>query len=103
MQLDPALLNDAQLNDARDPIDPTTSIHGVYNHVIFVLRLNPKVHDILYQVEAKDTGDLTPGEIHQALSTLFHETMHWWQFIGSTSGLIMSLSMPAQTMFNLQF
>lgn len=104
MQLDPALLNDAQLNDARDPIDPTTSIHGVYNHVVYILRLHPNVHNILNRVESgEDVENLTQLEIQQAISTLFHENLHWWQFVGSISGLIMSLSMPAQITANLGF
>ncbi|MDJ0023654.1 hypothetical protein QM543_10190 [Pantoea eucrina] len=101
MQLNPLLLNDAELDDAQAPIESNSTVKGLYNHIVYVLRLHPEVHDILYKVDEGKTDDLIPGEIHQALSTLFHETLHWWQFIGSTSGLIMSLSMPAQTMANL--
>lgn len=32
-----------------------------------------------------------------AILTYFHETMHWWQYIGSTFGFISTLSTAAQT------
>lgn len=104
MELNPDLLNDVQLSDAQGPISSNSSVKGFYNHIVYVLRLHPDVHDILNRVESNEnTDDLMPGEIHQALSTLFHENLHWWQFIGSTSGLIMSLSLPAQITTNLAF
>jgi hypothetical protein len=40
-------------------------------------------------------GDLPPDAI-QAFSTYLHETAHWWQHVGSTSGLLFSLSYLAQ-------
>jgi hypothetical protein len=36
------------------------------------------------------------GEQVLAFSTYMHETIHWWQHIGSTSGLMLSLFYPAQ-------
>jgi len=101
MQLNPSLLNDSELDDAQAPIESESTVKGLYNHIIYVLRLHPEVHDIINKVEEGKTDDLMSGEIHQALSTLFHETLHWWQFVGSTSGLIMSLSTPAQTIANI--
>ncbi|HWA96374.1 MAG TPA: hypothetical protein VG844_17390 [Terracidiphilus sp.] len=37
-----------------------------------------------------------PPEAVQAFSTYLHETVHWWQHVGSTSGLVYSLSYLAQ-------
>ncbi|CDK71709.1 hypothetical protein [Klebsiella pneumoniae IS22] len=30
----------------------------------------------------------------------FHETIHWWQHVGSVSGIILSLCYPAQIHIN---
>jgi hypothetical protein len=37
------------------------------------------------------------SEVIKAYSTYLHETVHWWQHIGSTSGLLLSLSFLGQT------
>lgn len=51
-------------------------------------------------------GSFTPGittngtlgfEGAQAMSTLLHETIHWWQHIGSTYGFLLSLNYQVQT------
>lgn len=74
---------------------------GLYDSMQFVLRLRPDIHHLLAQVE---TGVVKPHdydfETIQAFSTYFHETIHWWQHIGSISGLILSLTYPAQTHYN---
>lgn len=104
MRLNRTLLDDIQLSDMYDRIDPESQTRGSYNHVFYVLRLHPEVHKILSRVESgENTDDLMEGEISQAISTLFHENIHWWQYIGSTSGLIMSLSLPAQISSSLTF
>ncbi len=75
----------------------TIQAHGLYNTQQFVLRLSPENHRIL--------SALTPGistnnalgfEGAQAMSTYLHETIHWWQHIGSTYGFIFSLNYPIQ-------
>jgi hypothetical protein len=38
-----------------------------------------------------------------AFSTYFHETIHWWQHIGSTTGLLLSLSPILQTHINYEY
>ncbi|HCM9243462.1 TPA: hypothetical protein N5L31_000724 [Enterobacter bugandensis] len=104
MQLNSTLLDDIELNDMYDRIDPSSQTRGSYNHIFYVLRLHPEVHQILSRVESgENTEDLIEGEISQAMSTLFHENLHWWQYIGSTSGLIMSLSLPAQISSSLKY
>src|ERR1043166_5494801 len=71
-------------------------IRGLYNSMQFVLRLHPDIHAAL---ENAPTGIVQAGEIDfnafQAFSTYLHETIHWWQHMGSTSGLLLSLTYPA--------
>ena len=78
-----------------------TSSRGVYNPMKFVLRLRDDVH--------KTIESLTPGvnvgvslsfDQVQAFSTYLHETIHWWQHVGSNYGLISSLKFPAQSHLN---
>ena len=71
--------------------------HGSYSTEQFVLRLSPKNHSLLEKVTL---GDFDPANIDsdiiQAYSTYIHETIHWWQHIGSTSGLVLSMCYPLQ-------
>ncbi len=71
--------------------------HGMYETMRFVLRLSPRNHDLMDMLEANafKLGN-TSSEVIQAYSTYIHETFHWWQHVGSTSGLLFSLSYPAQ-------
>lgn len=70
---------------------------GSYNPMQFVLRLRKDIHEVLNAV--------TPGvqpfgtnsmEQNQAFSTYLHETIHWWQYMGSNFGFISSLRYPSQ-------
>lgn len=76
---------------------------GTYTTEHFVLRLSPKVHEL---VDAIPSGVYAAGELDgatlQAFSTYIHETVHWWQHIGSTSGLVLSLAYPAQAHQNAE-
>jgi hypothetical protein len=69
---------------------------GLYSPSQFVVRLNPKIHELVDALGAGDLESRDPDEVFSAYSTFLHETVHWWQHIGSTSGLIMSLCYPAQ-------
>ncbi len=73
----------------------------MYSPMKFILRLRPDIHKELSQLENRlvKRGEVTDKQI-QAFSTFFHETIHWWQHVGSTSGLILSLSHPAQAHIN---
>jgi hypothetical protein len=70
---------------------------GSYTTERFVLRLSPRIHQL---VDAVSTGiystDMLSAETIQAYSTYLHETVHWWQHIGSSAGLVLSLVHPAQ-------
>ncbi len=72
--------------------------HGLYHRVQFVLRLSPEVHRKLAgtPLGILDSSQVTSEQV-QAFSTFLHETIHWWQHIGSTAGLILSLSNPVQS------
>src|SRR5260370_13275878 len=72
--------------------------HGIYNTFQFTLRLSPRVYRAL---ESSGPGIKTSGELGseavQAMSTFLHETIHWWQHIGSTYGFVFSLNYPMQS------
>ena len=78
------------------------SSHGLYNSEQFVLRLSPKNHALIANItsESFDPADVDDATI-QAYSTYIHETIHWWQHIGSTTGLVLSLCYPLQLHSNL--
>lgn len=72
--------------------------HGVYNTQQFVLRLSPHVHNTLSKYKPGITTNSAIGfDGAQAMSTLLHETIHWWQHIGSTYGFIFGLNYPMQS------
>jgi len=74
---------------------------GLYNPMQFVLRLRPDIHK---ELESIEPGIRLARELQfksiQAFSTYFHETIHWWQHVGSTLGLMLSLIYPAQAHIN---
>lgn len=74
-----------------------TIIRGLYNPTQFVLRLRPDIHRILQELEAGIYArtELRDDQV-QAFSTLLHESIHWWQHVGSTFGFLASLSYPVQ-------
>jgi len=76
--------------------------HGMYETMRFVLRLSPRNHELMDMIEANafELGNI-PSEAIQAYSTYIHETVHWWQHVGSTSGLLFSLSYLAQCHSNM--
>ncbi|WP_298966430.1 hypothetical protein [uncultured Roseibium sp.] len=100
------------LHDLLDPLDdqketgPTfracLNAHGMYETTRFVLRLSPRNHQFMDAIEADGfDGTTVSPEAIQAYSTYIHETIHWWQHVGSTSGLLLSLSYLAQVHSNI--
>lgn len=72
---------------------------GTYSTERFVLRLSPRIHELLEDL----TADPNPVDVAsvgvervEAYSTYLHETIHWWQHIGSTAGLVFSLGYLSQ-------
>ncbi|TAW39324.1 hypothetical protein ELH26_33880 (plasmid) [Rhizobium leguminosarum] len=80
----------------------TLQAHGIYNTRQFVLRLSPRVHQLVDALSSGDFEEHDPVELVQAYSTYIHETVHWWQHVGSTAGLIYSLCYPAQFSSSLE-
>lgn len=72
--------------------------HGMYETMRFVLRLSLRNHELIDSISFGNHSveDINP-EVLQAYSTYIHETVHWWQHVGSTSGLLLSLSYLSQT------
>jgi hypothetical protein len=77
---------------------------GLYSPLQFVLRLRPDVHRALNSAPA---GVVTPNQLSNeqvlAFSTYLHENIHWWQHVGSTTGLFLSLIYPAQSHLNHRY
>ncbi|MGE8681520.1 MAG: hypothetical protein ACN6PE_23140 [Achromobacter marplatensis] len=86
-----------------DTFSACLNARGVYESQRFALRLSPAVHELVNSaVEKSEAGDANfTGEELQAYSTYIHETVHWWQHKGSTSGFIRSILYPVQTHSNL--
>ncbi|WP_156785405.1 hypothetical protein [Serratia surfactantfaciens] len=101
MQLNFELLKDDQYSDYPHDYKNCYNARGLYHSMQFVLRLRPDLHRLLNATEngihASSKYDF---DTVQAFSTYLHETIHWWQHIGSTSGLLLSLSYPAQAHIN---
>jgi hypothetical protein len=74
---------------------------GLYSSTQFVLRLSPRIHELVDALTSGDVEGHDPDELLSAYSTYLHETVHWWQHVGSTAGLILSLCYPAQCLANL--
>ncbi len=77
--------------------------HGRYDPFRCVLRLSPEVHRKINALQKDKAAGVISFDGVRAFSTYVHETIHWWQHVGSTIGLIMSLSYPAQAHANLAY
>lgn len=92
--------NSVGMIDSPVDLNACLNAHGLYNFFQCVLRLSPEVHHkIATMPEWIVTGEIDFDSI-QAYSTYLHETIHWWQHIGSTIGLMLSLSYPGQAHAN---
>lgn len=68
---------------------------GLYNPMQYVVRLHPEIHEDIAQLQNLGAREMST-EMVVSLSTALHETIHWWQHIGSTLGMVLSLAYPAQ-------
>lgn len=98
--LDPALLNPAS---DQTVFEATINALGTYTTEHFVLRLSPRTHELVDAITRQKTDGYDTAELYQAYSTYLHETIHWWQHVGSTAGLILSLAYPAQVYGSMGF
>jgi hypothetical protein len=99
-KLDPHLLNPIE-----DPLvfNATLDAHGTYSTEHFVLRMSPRVHELVDALTKREVDGYETAELFQAYSTYLHETIHWWQHVGSTAGLMLSLAYPAQIYGSMRF
>ena len=74
---------------------------GAYSPDKFFIKLTPRIHQLVDAITRRETDGYAVDELISAYSTYLHETIHWWQFVGSTAGLIMSLCYPAQCTSNI--
>jgi hypothetical protein len=88
--------------DFSDDLYSAGNARGTYHPLQFVVRLR---QDFYAQLNSGPSGTVSLGEADfdtlSAFSTYFHETVHWWQHIGSTTGLMLSFANPAQCHVNL--
>jgi len=103
------MLLDNTLLDSDDILTPDDfesclNARGLYSPQQFVLRLNPRIHELIDSLSDKTIiyGNAIDEDTLQAYSTYIHETVHWWQHKGSTSGFIRSMLYPSQTHGNMQ-
>lgn len=89
MELNPDLLFSEEhiYSDLESSLNGTNT-KGSYHPMQYVVRLRKDIHKALQDEEQ------TPERI-QAFSTYMHETIHWWQHVGSHLGFLTSLSYPA--------
>lgn len=74
---------------------------GSYNTLDFVVRLRPDLHRVLEaQGGTVSMRELESWEVAQAFSTYLHETIHWWQHVGTSAGLMLSFLQPAHAHMN---
>lgn len=101
MRLRPELLSSLFSHRDNGNFAATLEAHGLYNTFQFVLRLSPAVHRKIAELPGEIVTNHEAGfERAQAFSTFLHETIHWWQHVGSTYGLMLSLTYPAQAHAN---
>ena len=63
---------------------------GSYHPFGFAVRLRQDFYHRLDQHPGGICDGNADPAILDAFSTYFHETVHWWQHIGSTTGLLLS-------------
>lgn len=93
------LLNSADdYPEARPTFEESLDAHGKYETMRFVLSLSLRNHELMDSIKfGIHSVEEISFEALQAYSTYLHETVHWWQHVGSTSGLLFSLSYLGQT------
>lgn len=97
----PELLDDFNPLANQGLFAATLNGRGLYNTFQFVLRLSPAVHRKLASMPSGIVNSsMIDIEGIEAFSTYLHETIHWWQHIGSTFGLMLSMTYPAQAHAN---
>jgi len=100
--LDPALEPLRDILPTELKLGATLNAHGIYATEQFVLRLSPKVHELVDALTRGETDGYDRADLVRAYSTYLHETIHWWQHVGTTTGVILSLCYPTQCTCNIE-
>jgi len=97
IELNPGLLITPEFTDQflSSPLTGTKT-KGTYNPMQFVLRVRNDLHLALETIEPGIQESPLSDVQLQAFSTYLHETIHWWQHVGSNYGFISSLKFPVQ-------
>lgn len=75
--------------------------NGSYNTLDFAVRLRPDLHRVLEAQGGKvSMRECESWDVAQAFSTYLHETIHWWQHVGTSAGLMLSFLQPAHAHMN---
>src|SRR6266481_2505157 len=85
------------------PNDQYSAIHrasGLFDRLRFVVRLKREMYEALQNVQPTYRSNEAPRLVVEAFASYLHETIHWWQHIGTTTGLILSFCSPAKTHIN---
>src|SRR5436190_20128276 len=71
---------------------------GEFDPLSGVTTLDNQVSELLRTQDGQSRVTIEPGgsPVVSAFCTYLHETIHWWQRIGSTAGFIHGLNTPAQ-------
>ena len=91
----------SQIEASQSGLSSCLDVLGLYHPTQYVLRLSYSVHKLVDSATQKKNKDITWEEF-QAFSTYLHETVHWWQFIGSTVGFMLSMGYPAEAHANIE-
>lgn len=105
MNLDGLFVEFDDKTDALLNLHGATSLEalGSYNTLDFVVRLRPDLHQILEAQGGKlSMRECESWDAAKAFSTYFHETIHWWQHVGTSAGLMLSFLQPAHAHMNRQ-
>lgn len=101
LPLSPNLLG--SLGPSEEPIypaDDSKSWRGLYSTFEFVLRLSQPIHQRLAALPPGISSAHHSFKDVEAMSVFLHETVHWWQHVGSTYGLMLSMTYPAEAHAN---
>lgn len=102
-KFDPTLVDSINPDIYPNTFSACLNALGLYESQRFALRLSPRVHELVESALAKSAeGSPISSDELQAYSTYLHETVHWWQHKGSTSGFIRSVLYPVQTHSNME-
>lgn len=97
----PLLDTPSQMEVLQTGLSSCLDVLGLYHPTQYVLRLSYSVHKLVDSATKKNSKNITWEEF-QAFSTYIHETVHWWQFIGSSVGFMLSMGYPAEAHANIE-